>query len=130
MSSKKISAYSNPNLLLLQTAQEHQSYIKALEIKRFNPSFLLDIPSIPHKSHVPWGCVLQLLFPTSCQVLHNRIWLLFPSPSAQFSPPSLLAPQMQPHTQVELPLHTPRMLQEQNRAKPAGNLLPAITRAQ
>lgn len=71
MSSKKISAYSNPNLLLLQKAQEHQSYIKALEIKRFNPSFLLDIPSIPHKSHVPWGmCAaapLSNLLPSATQ---------------------------------------------------------------
>lgn len=46
MSSKKISAYSNPSLLLLQKAQEHQRYIKALQIKYFNLSFLLDMPSI------------------------------------------------------------------------------------
>lgn len=96
-----------------QKAQECQRCIK-LKIKHFSHSSLLDIPSVPHKSHVSKGCMLWLLFPTSCQVLQNKIWLLFPSPSAQpFSPSSCSAPrppqqqtQLQTHKQVELLLRT------------------------
>jgi len=115
--SKKISAYSNPSLL----PRKHRNIrdaIKDLEIKCFSHSSLLGISSIPYKSNVPCGRTLRLLSPPSCQVLQTRIWLLFPSLSAQpSSPSSRAAPgppqqrtQLQTYKQVEPLLRTSGML--------------------
>lgn len=65
MSSKKISAYSNPSLLPREHRNARDAY-KGFRNQMFQPFF----PSgHPHKSNVSWGCTLWLLFPPSCQAL-------------------------------------------------------------
>lgn len=88
--SKKISAYSNPSLLLLQKAQEHQRYIKALEIKHFNHSFFLDSPSIPHKSHMCVGdvcCSSSFQPPAKCYTRGFGCFSLLPLHSSALPHP-------------------------------------------
>lgn len=65
MSSKKISAYSNPSLLPRAHRNARDAY-KGFRNQTFQPFF----PSgHPHQTTVSWGHTLWLLFPPSCQVL-------------------------------------------------------------